>query len=59
VSSIDLFPTRADICQVTLPSQKIDGVDFLPLLQGKDVTTRRYFYYYYNKNNLKAVRRDD
>ena len=59
VSSIDLFPTIADICQVSLPSQKIDGVDILPLLQGKDVTPRRYFYYYYDKNNLKAVRRDD
>jgi arylsulfatase len=59
-STIDLFPTVASICGVPLPAQRIDGVDILPLLQGKtDVSPRKYFYYYYDRNNLKAVRRDD
>jgi arylsulfatase len=59
VSSIDLFSIIASICGLTLPTQNIDAVDILPLLHGKDVKPRRYFYYYYDKNNLKAVRRDD
>jgi len=59
-STIDLFPTVASICGLSLPAQRIDGVDILPLLQGKtDVSPRKYFYYYYDRNNLKAVRRDD
>jgi arylsulfatase len=59
-STIDLFPTVASICGLPLPAQRIDGVDILPLLQGKtDVSPRKYFYYYYDRNNLKAVRRDD
>jgi arylsulfatase len=28
-------------------------------MEGKDATPRKHFYYYYDKNNLKAVRRDN
>jgi arylsulfatase len=45
--------------QIKFTITKIDGVDILPLLQGKEVTPRRYFYYYNDKNKLKEVRRDD
>lgn len=58
-STIDLMPTIAAISGTELPTHKIDGVNLLPLLQGKDVTPRREFYYYYGKNGLRAVRLDD
>lgn len=58
-SSIDLLPTFAAICKLSLPENKIDGVDISDLLVGKDANPRRYFYYYYNDNALKAVRRDN
>lgn len=58
-ATIDLLPTIASICNVKLPQHKIDGIDILPLLKGKNETPRKYLYYYYNTNNLKAVRRDD
>ncbi|MFN4145223.1 MAG: sulfatase [Runella sp.] len=59
-STIDLFPTIAGICGISLPNRKIDGVDILPLLKGNlDATPRKYFYYYYRQNHLEAVRRDD
>jgi arylsulfatase A-like enzyme len=58
-SSIDLLPTLASLCNLDLPSKKIDGVNLLPLLKGNlDQQPRRYFYYYYRKNHLQAVRRD-
>jgi arylsulfatase len=58
-STIDLMPTIAAITGTILPAHKIDGVNLLPLLEGKDVTPRREFYYYYGKNGLRAVRLDD
>ncbi|TAE41566.1 MAG: arylsulfatase [Runella slithyformis] len=59
-STIDLFPTIAQICQATLPTQKIDGVDITPILKGNlQASPRKYFYYYHRRNNLEAVRRDN
>jgi arylsulfatase len=59
-SSLDVFPTLAKIVGAKLPEHKIDGVDIGGLLKGNfESTPRKYFYYYYNKNDLKAVRRDN
>ena len=55
-STIDIFPTLAAITGANLPKHKIDGINMLPLLQGKDVSPRTNFNYYYNKNDLEAVR---
>lgn len=56
-SSIDLLPTLASITGATLPKQKIDGVDILPLLKGDEQSNpREHFLYYYNRNSLKAIR---
>jgi arylsulfatase A-like enzyme len=59
-STIDLFPTLADLLGIKLPAQKIDGISLLPILKG-DVTAqpRKEFYYYYRANSLEAVRIDD
>ncbi len=58
-SSIDILPTLAEITGAELPSQIIDGVSILNLLNGdKSATPRHEFYYYYNKNSLKAVQLD-
>lgn len=60
VSTIDLLPTLASTCHLDLPRQRIDGVNVLPLLEGKmDTQPRKYFYYYYFDNDLQAVRRDN
>lgn len=58
-ATIDLFPTIASITGAKLPTHKIDGIDFLPILKGSQNSVRKYLYYYYNRNSLKAVRRDD
>ena len=59
-STIDIYPTLANIVGAKLPDHKIDGVDIIPLLRGDmSASPRKYFYYFYNKNDLKAVRRDN
>jgi arylsulfatase A-like enzyme len=58
-ATIDLFPTIAAICGLSLPNHPIDGIDIMPLLLGQDRNPRKYLYYYYDRNNLKGVRRDD
>jgi len=59
-STIDVYPTLADLLKIELPVKKIDGVSLLPILNG-DVSAqpRKEFYYYYRTNSLEAVRMDD
>ena len=59
-STIDIFPTIAELLHVKLPDHKIDGLSLVPVLNG-DVSTaiRKEFYYYYRRNNLEAVRLED
>jgi len=56
VSTIDILPTLAAITGARLPVNKIDGVNMLSLLQGRDISVRDTFYYYYHRNDLEAVR---
>ena len=59
ISSIDLLPTIAAICDAPLPPNKIDGINVWSLISGAtDISPRRYFLYYYDENNLKAVRNE-
>jgi arylsulfatase len=59
-STIDLLPTFAAITGATLPIQRIDGVNILPLLTGdNDANPRAHFLYYFNQNSLKAIRKGD
>ncbi|MBN2774165.1 MAG: sulfatase, partial [Prolixibacteraceae bacterium] len=56
ISGIDLLPTIAEIAGAPLPDKRIDGVNMLPLLKGRDADPpRKSFYYYYRRNNLEAV----
>jgi len=57
MSTIDLFPTLAAITGAPLPQHKIDGVNMLPVLEGKNVSPRNHFFYYYGANQLEAVRK--
>ena len=59
-STIDIFPTIAELLMAKLPDHKIDGLSLVPVLNGNVLTTiRKEFYYYYRKNSLEAVRLDD
>ena len=59
-STIDLLPTFAAITGAALPTQRIDGVNILPLLTGdNNANPRAHFLYYFNQNSLKAIRKDD
>jgi arylsulfatase A-like enzyme len=59
-STIDIFPTLAELVGVKLPARKIDGVSLAPILTGDlSAQPRREFYYYYRTNSLEAVRIDD
>jgi arylsulfatase len=58
-STIDVFPTLADITQTSMPVHTVDGVSMLPILKGDfECEPRKSFYYYYNRNSLEAVRMD-
>lgn len=54
--SIDLLPTFAAITKSNLPKNKIDGVNILPLLEGRKVSPRKELLYYYKNNDLNAIR---
>jgi len=55
-ATMDLLPTFAAIAGAPLPNHKIDGVNILPLLQGKpDANPRDHLFYYYGKQ-LQCVR---
>lgn len=59
-STIDFFPTFAEILQVPLPERKIDGVSILELWENKPgANPRKTFNYYYQKNALEAIRKDN
>ena len=56
-STIDLLPTFAQVADAPLPTNKIDGVNILPLMLGdKNANPRDHFYYYYGKQ-LQHVRK--
>ena len=56
-SSIDLFPTIAEIVGGELPDHEIDGISVLELWKGNiEQNPREELYYYFGKNNLNAVR---
>jgi len=55
-ATIDLLPTIAAVSGAPLPKNKIDGVNIMPLLEGKSgAEPRDHFFYYYGKE-LQAVR---
>lgn len=57
-STIDLLPTFAAVAGAPLPTHPIDGVNLLPLLEGRPgANPRRTFFYYYGRE-LRAVRQD-
>tara|TARA_R110001592_G_scaffold101302_1_gene286609 strand:- start:18082 stop:18594 length:513 start_codon:yes stop_codon:yes gene_type:complete len=57
-STIDFFPTFAEILDVPLPDRKIDGVSILELWENvPNANPRETFNYYYQKNSLEAVRK--
>jgi len=62
----DVLPTLADILNLVVP-EDIDGISFLPVLQGKDDQQKKHEYLYWElnavggkqairKNNWKAVK---
>jgi arylsulfatase len=56
-STIDIFPSLADITATAMPVHTIDGISFLPILKGDfECEPRTSFYYYYSRNSLEAVR---
>ena len=58
-STIDIFPTFAELLDLPLPKVQMDGLSFLPFLMGNlNQPIRREFLYYYRKNALEAVRYD-
>jgi len=57
--SIDILPTLAAITGAQLPSEKIDGVNILPLMKGEPGNNPRRVYFYYSGKNLNAVRKDN
>ncbi len=57
LTNMDILPTIVTAAKASMPKQKIDGLDFLPLLTGKaNNTPREVFYVYYDANSLKLIR---
>lgn len=58
VASMDLLPTLAGICGAKLPLKKIDGVDFISLINREPgANPRDEFVYYYDRCSLKGIRK--
>ena len=58
-ATIDILPTLASISGSQLPTNKIDGVNILPLMTGdQNANPREVFLYYYNANCLEGVRKN-
>ena len=58
-STIDILPTLAEITEVPLPKEKIDGISILSLMKGDENSNpREFFYYYYGNNQLEGVLKD-
>lgn len=56
-TSMDLYPTLADIASVNLPAdQQLDGQNILPMLKGEKENMRE-FVYFYNQSELYAIRK--
>ncbi len=56
-ATIDILPTLAAIVGAPLPSNSIDGVNILPLMQAEeDANPRDHFFFYYGRE-LRAVRK--
>lgn len=57
LTNMDILPTIIAAAGAALPKEKIDGLNFLPLLTGKTKQSpRELFYVYYDANNLKLIR---
>lgn len=57
LTNMDILPTVVAATNSPVPSKKIDGRNFLPLLTGTSAESPRdVFYVYYDLNNLKLVR---
>jgi arylsulfatase len=59
--TIDLLPTIADILQIELASQPIDGRSILPLATNDENATNPHeaYFFYYNRNELQAMMSGD
>lgn len=57
-STIDLFPTVAELIGAELPDRKIDGLDIRPLIFGEEGarTPHTHFACYYGGGQLQAIR---
>ena len=52
VSGIDWYPSLLELADVAIPKQqRIDGVSFVPLLQGKSINDRPLFWHYPHYGN--------
>ena len=59
MTNMDLLPTIVAATHATLPKNKIDGLNFLPLLTHQTSRGPREIFYYYfgvGSNNLEAIR---
>ncbi|MBT1701898.1 sulfatase family protein [Chryseosolibacter indicus] len=57
MTNMDILPTLAALTGAPLPSNKIDGMNFLPVWLGQTGKgPREVFYYYFGNNNLEGVR---
>ena len=55
-STMDLFPTLAQIAGARLPEVKLDGMNILPLLSAPEQTQTPHDYFFYVHKNAEAVR---
>jgi len=57
ITSMDVLPTLASATGAKLPTDKIDGMNFLPTWTGSvKAGPRELYYYYFDNNSLRGIR---
>lgn len=60
VTAMDIFTTFAGLAGIQIPQDRIiDGIDVMPLLEGRNAEPPRECYYFYKFTHLHAVRSGD
>ena len=58
VSLLDIYPTLVDLCNLSQPSQELDGISLLPIIKDKDFNREHPAITYYKYGSVSIRTKD-